>query len=609
MFSINKLIMYSFKNEEFTYNFVPGLNYFKGKNDSGKTEFYKFIDFMFGSSSDIRKIRWYENTLKKATMEITVDNISYVLTRFDDPNQNYLSYADEEEGENIDYREYREKLSSIFTKDIELLRNIRKFTEEELTYRTFTMFNFLGEKRQGSIQDFFDKCSDIKYSVKLGPLLNFVFNKNLEEIYELGMQLEQLKRELSELEVASSRYEFIRHQINNNIGKLGSNIYYNGRNSTEIKKLLLEIKNMEEPAKKKNEINIAALEVMFNNISEQIKNYENTISDTKQFATANNNRKLLLQNLEELLIENDTFSYLVEPLISLVNELENTISFGQYTINDNTVIELKRQRLALKNEIKRNDARFKCYSMDEKAKAIALIEDYLSADIQDHNQEINDLKKEIKRIREEVKALQNSDDRVKIRNLSQYITSLYKSGEGTASLVDDDILLEGFKIQYLKKGNILQPMMSTQEIDENGLGLKREVNYYTGSMARHTLIQLCGYLGFLNLLLGEAQYPVIPMLVIDHISKPFDEKNVRAIGKVIDNFYENIDKNRFQIFMFDDEEHITLGLQPDHAENLVTSEKSGFNPFYHAIINTDEELTEKELEDEELTDKESTDEE
>mgnify|MGYP001147604769 CR=1 FL=1 len=589
MFSINKLTMYSFDDEEFTYNFLPGLNYFRGKNDSGKTEFYKFIDFMFGSSVDIRNVRWYKDTLKKATMEITVDNITYILTRFDDPNHNYLSYVDETEGESIDYREYRDKLSSIFTKDVELLRSIRKFTEEELTYRTFTLFNFLGEKRQGSIQDFFDKCNDIKYSVKLGPILNFVFNKNLEEIYELGLLLEQLKKDLSQLEEVSSRYEFIRYQVNKNIEKLGSNIYYNGRNSADIKKLLLEIKNMEEPAKKKFERNIAALEVMFNNITEQIKNYENTISDAKQFAIENNNRKLLLENLEELLNENEAFAYLVDPLKSLVNELENTISFGQYTINDNTIVELKRQRLALKNEIKRNDSRFQCYNMEEKAKAIALIEDYLSVDVRDCSQEINDLKKEIKRVREEIKVLQNSDDAAKIKKLSQYITSLYKSGEGTASLVDDDIQLAGFKIQYIKKGNILQPMMFNQELDDNGVEISKEVNCYTGSMARHTLLQLCGYLGFLDLLLGENQYPIIPILVIDHISKPFDGKNVRAIGKVINKFYESVDKTDLQIFMFDDEDYTTLGLQPDHAEDLVTDEKSGFNPFYHAVLSSEEE--------------------
>ena len=77
-----------------------------------------------------------------------------------------------------------------------------------------------------------------------------------------------------------------------------------------------------------------------------------------------------------------------------------------------------------------------------------------------------------------------------------------------SSVVDDDILQEGFKIQYLKRGNILQPMIQVTEKDENGFEQKKEVNYYIGSMARHTLIQLCGYFGFLKILLAEENYSI-----------------------------------------------------------------------------------------------------
>lgn len=81
--------------------------------------------------------------------------IGYNISRTRDPGQNYLYYSDEEETDAIDLREYKERLNSIFAQDVELLKDIRNFTEEELTYRSFTMFNFLGEKRQGAIYDFF----------------------------------------------------------------------------------------------------------------------------------------------------------------------------------------------------------------------------------------------------------------------------------------------------------------------------------------------------------------------------------------------------------------------------------------------------------------------
>ena len=581
MFKIIKLTMYSFDEKEYTYQFSLGLNYFKGKNSSGKTEFYNFLDFMFGSSEDIRKKPWYRDSLKKASMQIQVDNIIYTLTCSNDPSQNYISYADEIEMEAMDQREYKAKLNAIFTKNMALLRNIREFAETELSFRTFTMFNFLGEKRQGAICDFFDKCSDIKYSVKLAPILNFIFNNNLEKIYLLQRNLEELQEKLKELEIVSSRYDFICTQVNRNIQKLGSNIWYTGKNADVIRENIKEIKNMEETKRKNNDRNIVDLEVMYSNISEQIKIYENSIADAKQFENENSNRKKLLKELKDLVEEDSVFTYLVEPLEQLLSELDSTIAFSQYTIKDRTIAELKRQRSELKKEIKRNDSRFQCYTMEEKAKSIALIEEYLSANIRDCSEDLKEIKKEIREIKEELRVLQNSDDIVKIRELSQFITMLYKSASGISSIVDDDIMQEGFKIQYLKKGNILQPMIQSKEKDENDIEKKKEVNYYIGSMARHTLIQLCGYLGFLKILLTEEKYPIIPILVIDHISKPFDTSNARAIGQVINKAYEKIGKESLQIFMFDDEEYTTLALQPEHSENLVTDKKSGFNPFYY----------------------------
>src|SRR5690606_26714026 len=99
----------------------------------------------------------------------------------------------------------------------------------------------------------------------------------------------------------------------------------------------------------------------------------------------------------------------------------------------------------------------------------------------------------------------------------------YFSAKDISSVVEDDMKQDGFKIQYIKRGNILQPMVTKTLMDENDFEEKKSVQYYTGSMARHTLIQLCGYLGFLNMLIKEDKYPLIPVLVIDHISKPFDQ--------------------------------------------------------------------------------------
>lgn len=176
MFKIDKLVMKSNKGEEYTYQFDYGINYFKGKNSSGKTEFYKFLDYMLGASENISEQYWYKDTLKEARMEIVYENINYILIRTLDPEVNYFSYKDEDVIQPIGSVEYKDKMNSIFMKGNNHLKELREFTDENLTYRTFTMFNFLGEKRQGVLNDFLDKCSDVKYSVKLNSILNFIFN-------------------------------------------------------------------------------------------------------------------------------------------------------------------------------------------------------------------------------------------------------------------------------------------------------------------------------------------------------------------------------------------------------------------------------------------------
>lgn len=211
---------------------------------------------------------------------------------------------------------------------------------------------------------------------------------------------------------------------------------------------------------------------------------------------------------------NSDFEYLISPIKKIISELDTTISFSNYLINDNTIKELKNQRNLLKTEIRRNDSKFKCYTLEEKTKAIVLIENYLATDIRSVEEELKEVRKRIKEIKEEIKVLQNSDDSKKTKELSDYITGLYLSAKDISSVVDDDIKEEGFKIQYLKKGNILQPLIVKSVHDENGIEEKSAVNYYIGSMARHTLIQLCGYLGFIKMLLTEERFPLIPILVL-----------------------------------------------------------------------------------------------
>lgn len=575
MFKINRLSIISDKEEKFDYNFKNGINYFKGANNSGKTEFYNFIDYMFGSSQQINKKEWYKDSLGSAILEFEYNNIVYELKRTLNKEINFFRYKDEEWGESINSSEYKDKLNSIFAKNATLLKDIRDFTEESLTYRTFTVFNYLGERSLGTLNDFFTKGKEIKFATKLPVILNYIFNNNLKKISDLKKRLSYLQSEVNKLEKAINRFDFIKNNINLNLKKLNISISYSGKNKDAVLSEINAIKEFENAKKsRKKSKTISELESILNNLDEQIKVYENTIEDSKNFENENNNRKKLLQTLSELISEKSDYEYLVEPLINMTSDLDKSISFNKYIITNNTIKELRKQREDIKNEIIGNEARFTIFDVSEKSRAITLVEEYLSIDISYNTKELDKKRKLIRELKAEIKVLQNTDNDEKIKNLSDFITTLYESAKQESDIIKKDTEINGFYIQYYKKGNLLQPQINNNAKDE------RE-NYYTGSMARHTLIQLCGYLGFLNILIQEGKYPLIPILVIDHISKPFDSNNRRAIGIILQKFYETVSVNNFQMFIFDDEVYEDLAITPNYSEDLVTENKSGFNPFYH----------------------------
>lgn len=574
MFKIECLELFDSNDNSYKYEFAAGINYFIGSNNTGKTEFYKFIDFMFGSGMDLKHYEWYRGSLKKACMHILCEKKRYKLTRTEYPEVNYFQIVGDAETESIGLSEYKEKLNEIFSNDEVMLRKLRDFVEENMSYRVFTMFNFLGEKGQGVIRDFFDKCREVKYSVKLAPVLNYIFNDNIEKIARIKEQIEEVKKKIQELEVKNASYNFAQRQVNTNLLKLNANVIFNGHNADDVRKEISKIIRMNEDKPQKQKKSVSELEVIYSNLTEQIKVYDNTIKNYRQNEKENENRKVLLSNLQMLIANEPNMAYLVQPLMELVNEVEDSIAFGKYIISDETVAELRKQRDKISVEIKKQDSKFTCYSLEEKSKAVALIQAYLQQELNDVSDELSESKKKLKQLKDELQKLQNLDDVKKIEEYAGLVSHLYESGKDVSEFIKKDVSRDGFKIVYSKRGNILQPVAKATENDP------KDINLYLGSMARHTLIQLSGYLAFIDILSKGKKCPIIPILVIDHLSKPFSDNNQKAVGKIIETFYENVSKDEVQIFMFDDVEPKMLGVAPDHCEQLRTENKTGFNPFY-----------------------------
>ncbi len=575
MFKICKITLVSFDNQEYDYDFNTGINFFKGSNDTGKTAFYNFIDYMLGASGDINDNDWNNGTIVKAVMVVQYDGKHYKFIRTDHAEENYFCDNEDIETEAIGLEEYKDCLGNIFSHNEDELRRLRDFTGESFTYRTFTMFNFLGENGQGETWDFLDKCRHIKYSIKLDSILNYIFNDNIESIERKRKELDKLKKDLKIKEAEQGQYDFNLEQINNNLLKLNIDTKYNGNNAEDIFELLQKKEYQMDYSVENIKDTLSELEVIYSNISEQIKVYETTVSTYKHTKKENENRKKLLSNLQELIQENREMSYLVEPINNLLKDVENSISFSKYVISDDTVEELRRQQYRIREEMKLQNSKYRCYSLEEKAKSATLIREYLQMTVKNNFAEIKELRSRISEVTKELRLLQKSDNRAKLDEFSYIINQIYSSASETSPFVRFD-LEHNIQIKYIKKGNRLQTIKPAEYcIDEFS-----EIN--KGSMARHTLIQLCGYLAFLNLLIQEKRYPIVPVFIVDHVSKPFSTDNSNAIGTIIEKFYELIGKDNVQIIMFDDCDARELGIDNANEINLVEGNKTGFNPFFNA---------------------------
>lgn len=565
MFKIVSLTLYK-EESSYEYTFKVGVNHFIGTNSTGKTEFYNFIDYMFGKTDETFGKEWFKD-INKANLKFEYNKNEYSITRnLGFPNKNAFICKGKLELDSISELELKNKINSVFMLNVENQRNIEEFTGENITFRSFTVFNFLSEKNQGKTYDFLTKTEDLKYALKLPIILNYIFNPNIQEIKELKKEIDGLIKEIKKIEVVEEKKKYTIEQINIQLGILNIPVKfsYSPKTISRIKSHLDLIKKDVLPTNRLDK-SIVDLQNMLINVDQQIKTYNNQLENLKIIKTENEKRNQLFLSFNKLIEKNNHYNYLIEPLKELISNTETNISFTTHYINNNTLDKLIAQRKNLINELNKRDAELSIYKMGDVNAAILLLEKNLEIlDLEKGN--LKELKQNLVQKKRALRELQNSDDVNKIKMLSRLITQLYLSSNNVSNFVQEDFK-SNIYLQYRKKGNLLQPMIQGDEI-------------YTGSMARHTLMQLSGYFGFIQLLIKENKYPFIPFLCIDHISKPFDSHNIKVLGEIIKQNYKMISKENFQIFIFDEKTPEDFGYLADNVINLDEDGKSGFVPFY-----------------------------
>ena len=166
----------------------------------------------------------------------------------------------------------------------------------------------------------------------------------------------------------------------------------------------------ESKSKTSNSKTIAELQSIFYNLDEQIKIYEHRINDSKKIELENINRIELLTTFSDLLNEKPEFEYLINPVITMINDLEKNIAFSTYIIKNNTIKDLKNQRVKVREEIQSNEIKYTVFDIDQKTRSLALIEEYLAIEIDYDTKELDEKRKRVQEIKNQIKILQNKDD-------------------------------------------------------------------------------------------------------------------------------------------------------------------------------------------------------
>ena len=572
---IEKLILEKNDGQKFDYEFSKGVNYFQGKNGSGKTEFFYFLDYMLGSESiKLDGKEWYQE-LKKATLVYAKNDTRYYFTRYKEASKNYFHINDEPD-EKCTLEQYKLFLSVVVTdENSSNLQELRNITNTDLSIRSCSAFNFLEETGilSNPKTNFLTKCRDYKYQKWTSIILDYLFHPNSAEIYKKRKEILELKNKLKEQQDLVNKLNIYKTSINEALKELNSSQEFKN-NSDVIRKEISRIKNFN------NVGGIPNLETVYqlNNVTERIKLIKNSTKDMESINKSAKNRIDMINRLGALIENTPEYEQLANPIIELLNDLSNTINFSDLLIKNRNKENLEIVKNKLQKSAKLRSSNSEIIEIDKKIQLISVIEDLLNRyDIEYQEIDIEDTITRLETAEKDLDRLINTVDQEKIKQFQKIVIDLYKSASSVSPLILSDLTHEGFIFDYDEKHNYIIPSMIVY--DEDDTLSEIHIEQYRGSQARSSIIQLCGYCALQILLQKDNTIPCMPILVIDHFSKTFSDDNLKALGSILNKFYEIMNDDNFQVFIFEIKEANDLNLFNYKEYKLVTDSKSGFIPW------------------------------
>ncbi len=569
---IKSLELESLNGTCYSYDFSEKINFFNGRNGTGKSEFVFFLNYMLGSSKDLSGKPWF-NDLKRGTLVFKKGDSLLYFTRTGQKENNFFK-IDNERDVPCSLNEYKLRLTKTFCPNLNALNDLREFADADLSIRSVISLNFLNENEigYGATENFLSMCHDFEHRHWTEIALNYIFNPNIIDILKIKNKIKDLENEIKNGEFELHKRNIYEMEINSSLADLGVNFQFSTTNADEIR---TEIEKQKQLVSHKNEESY--IEAFYlNDVSERIKIASNTEQHLKDYSLIERKRLKILENLKSLIDKSTDYQELLNPLKRQIENIDLDVAFAQMVVKNDNLDRLKKIEKNIRTKSNSQEKNTQFITLDEKIKNIAIVEQSLSR-FEKINVTLNieEKKKEIKELKTQLRALLYNVDQNKVQRMNSLINELYKSAKESSDLVKIDLSIENFVLNYFEKENLIVPSLLIATETEQ----KKQKNY-RGSKARSALIQFCGYCALAIIASETIGLPYAHLLIVDHVSQPFDDANLKGIGAILKKFYELLSKDSCQIIFFDQKNELAMGIENAKHFDMADNQKTGFIPWY-----------------------------
>ena len=519
MLKIIKLSLISKQQAVRLFDFSNNINFIKMGNSKGKTSLFTLIDYLLGSSS----ITLSQQTFHEIdSAELYTNHGIFIRSIID---KNYFGFKlRQNDGLQVVSEDYYKNqienacLDGVFSER----DSVRALADENISFRTYTMFNFLDEHYLGQIEkNIFSKQTLFEY-YRGKYIFDYVFNKNnINRINLIKNEIEELNKKNASSDAKRHIQKNKQDRVRSIFAELGINFKIND-NKKNIEELIkYESELLMSNSRIKEAEDYYYLWDILNNVTNTLRKLKEQKLSIKKQNELNEKRIMLLKSLKEL-FDGSSGDNIIEPIIELISKCEMVNIAAENSDFNETINELEKRRKEIQKEIYSIKAANSDINIETKrmrvAEAKVLIDDinsFIDKDIPDYEELIKQKKKEIRELR-------NSYDVSMEDKVSSLINYYYSSLKGKGyEFIEKDYEKNNFRLHFsYKKMTVFG--YTTMEAEN---GKRYDVVTMPESMSRQTVIQLCTYFAFNHIFKTDFKFPIICSLFLDNVTKPLENAN------------------------------------------------------------------------------------